>query len=118
MKPPLPTPSRNAPPSLPIASRPFISTLGRGSITKSQRACPKPNGGSPSMTAGAFLDAWGADAATMQWSAGELFDVPRHGRRGGLVWELRGERVAALGEDGARLSGGRVLVDRSNRSCG
>jgi hypothetical protein len=58
---------------------------------------------------GRFLDAWGADAAAMQWSAGELFDVPRHGRRGGLVWEFRGERLAALGEDRARLSDGRTL---------
>ena len=31
------------------------------------------------MTAGLFLDAWGADAAKMRWSAGELFDVPREG---------------------------------------
>ena len=31
----------------------------------------------------------------MGWSAGELFDVPRAGQRGGLVWLLKGERVDA-----------------------
>jgi hypothetical protein len=30
-------------------------------------------------------------------TAGELFDVPREGRAGGLVWSLGGERVEALG---------------------
>jgi hypothetical protein len=54
---------------------------------------------------GQFLDAWGADAAT-RWMAGELFDVPRDGRPGGLVWQLKGERVGTLGEDRARLTHG------------
>jgi hypothetical protein len=34
----------------------------------------------------------------MRWTAGELFDVPRDGRPGGLVWQLKGERVGTLGE--------------------
>ena len=59
--------------------------------------------------AGLFLDSWGADAAAMHWSAGELFDVPRAGRPGGLVWQLNGERVKALGEDRARLTDGRTI---------
>ena len=58
---------------------------------------------------GRFLDAWGADAATMRWTPGELFDVPRDGRPGGLVWQLKGERVDALGEDRARLEDGRTI---------
>ena len=58
---------------------------------------------------GLFLDAWGSDAATMRWTAGELFDVPREGRPGGLIWQLNGERVEALGEDHARLSDGRMI---------
>ena len=58
---------------------------------------------------GRFLDAWGAEAATMRWTAGELFDVPRDGRPGGLVWQLKGERVDALGEDRARLEDGRTI---------
>jgi hypothetical protein len=62
--------------------------------------------------AGRFFDAWGADAATMRWTAGELFDVPRGGLAGGLVWQLKGERVTALGEDRARLADGRVIKRR------
>lgn len=58
---------------------------------------------------GHFLDAWGADAATMRWTAGELFDVPRGGLAGGLVWQLKGERVRALGEERARLTDGRTI---------
>jgi hypothetical protein len=58
---------------------------------------------------GRFLDAWGTDAATMRWTPGELFDVPRAGRPGGLVWQLKGERVDALGEDRARLEDGRTI---------
>jgi hypothetical protein len=59
--------------------------------------------------AGHFLDAWGADAATMRWTAGELFAVPRNGRPGGLIWHLAGERVTALGEERARLADGRTM---------
>ena len=70
---------------------------------------PKRNGGSRSMTAGLFLDAWGAIAAEMRWTPGELFDLPRKGSPGGLVWELNGERVNALGEDRARLTDGRTI---------
>jgi hypothetical protein len=60
--------------------------------------------------AGRFLDVWGADAAALQWSTGDLFDVPREGRGCGLVWQSRGERVEALGADHARLSDGRVIA--------
>ena len=59
--------------------------------------------------AGRFLDDWGAEAAAMQWGAGELFDVPREGRPGGLVWQLRGERVEAHGADHARTENGRTI---------
>ena len=66
--------------------------------------------------AGLFLDAWGAVAATMQWTAGELFDVPRADRPGGLVWQLRGERVMALGEDHAGLTDGHIVTRGVARS--
>ena len=59
---------------------------------------------------GRFLDAWGEDAAAVQWSAGELFDVPRAGQPRGLVWQLKGAAVEALGEDQARLADGRVIL--------
>ena len=60
--------------------------------------------------AGRFLDEWGAEAAAMQWSAGELFDIPREGKPGGILWQLKGERVDALGADHVRLSDGRVIA--------
>lgn len=59
--------------------------------------------------AGRLLDTWGADAAAMRWTAGELFDVPREGRPGGLVWQLKGERVEPLGEARAQLTDGRTI---------
>jgi hypothetical protein len=58
---------------------------------------------------GRFLDAWGADAAAMRWTPGELLDVPRDGRQRGLIWQLKGDRVDALGEDRVRLAGGRTI---------
>ena len=58
---------------------------------------------------GLFLDAWGVDAAKMGWTAAELFDVPSDGRRAGLVWQLKGKRGCALGEDRARLIDGRTF---------
>ena len=60
--------------------------------------------------AGLFLDAWGALAVDLQWTAGDLFDVPRDGRAGGLVWRLKGERVGTLGADRARLGDGRTIM--------
>jgi hypothetical protein len=59
---------------------------------------------------GWFLDAWGTLAAELQWSADEVFDVPREGRPGGLVWQLMGERVDALGPDLARFGDGREVM--------
>ena len=60
--------------------------------------------------AGLFLDAWGMLAAELEWSAGDLFDVPRDGRPSGLIWRARGERVEALGADHARLADGRTIL--------
>ena len=59
---------------------------------------------------GRFLDAWGTLAAEMQWSAGDVFDVPREGGPGGLVWRLGGERVETLGPDHARFADGRTIM--------
>jgi hypothetical protein len=59
--------------------------------------------------AGRFLDDWGAEAAAMQWSAGELFDIPREGKPGGILWQLKGDRVEALGADHARLGDERTI---------
>ncbi len=54
---------------------------------------------------GRFLDAWGADAATMQWTPGDLFDVTA-----GLVWRLAGASVEAIGADRVHSRDGRVIL--------
>jgi hypothetical protein len=62
--------------------------------------------------AGLFLDAWSEHAASMGWDTCDLFDVPRQGRSGGLIWQLRRERVDALGEDHARTAAGQIIERR------
>ncbi|MGA2794577.1 MAG: hypothetical protein ABSE69_13800, partial [Roseiarcus sp.] len=59
---------------------------------------------------GLFLDAWGDRAAKLGWTAGELFDVPRDGEHGGLVWFIQGERIEGVGAHRARTDGGRIFV--------
>ncbi len=59
--------------------------------------------------AGLFFDAWGTLAAEMRWTVGDLFDVPRDGSAGGLFWQLKGERVEALGPDHICVTGGRTI---------
>jgi TubC N-terminal docking domain len=46
--------------------------------------------------AGRFLDQWGSRAVEFGWTAGDLFDVPRDGKPGGLVWFLGGEAFRQL----------------------
>jgi len=58
---------------------------------------------------GLFLDRWGSEAALWGWTAGDLFDVPRDGQRGGLIWFIAGAAVEAFGPDHARLSDGRIF---------
>jgi hypothetical protein len=59
--------------------------------------------------AGLFLDAWGGLALESQWTPGDLFDVPRDGRQGGLAWFLKSEVVRALGPEHAVTESGRVF---------
>jgi hypothetical protein len=66
--------------------------------------------------AGRFLDEWGTLAETFDWSPGDLFDVPRDGRPGGLAWFLIGETVRALGPDHAITTSGRVFDRRQGGS--
>ncbi len=58
---------------------------------------------------GRFLDRWRGEAALWGWTAGELFDVPRDGQRGGLFWFIAGATVEAFGPDHASLSDGRLF---------
>ena len=59
--------------------------------------------------AGRFLDQWGSLAVEFGWTPGDLFDVPRDGGLGGLVWFLQGETVRALGPEHAVTQGERIL---------
>ena len=66
--------------------------------------------------AGRFLDQWGSLAVEFQWAPADLFDVPRDGLPGGLVWFLRGETVRALGPEHAVTEGERIF-DRAPLAC-
>ena len=68
--------------------------------------------------AGRFLDAWGALAGEFQWSPGELFDVPRHDERCGLIWFLGGETVRALGPAHATTESGRNFLREKDFDVG
>jgi hypothetical protein len=59
--------------------------------------------------AGRFLDQWGSVAFTLDWTPGDLFDVPANGKPGGLVWSLQGETVRGLGPEQAVTQSGRVF---------
>jgi hypothetical protein len=59
--------------------------------------------------AGRFLDQWGSLAVEFQWTPADLFDVPRDGRSGGLVWFLQDETVRALGPEYAVTEGERIF---------
>jgi hypothetical protein len=63
---------------------------------------------------GLFLNRWASLAAEFQWTTADLFNVPRDGRAGGLVWFLAGQAVRALGPEHAVTTSGRVF-DRSNQ---
>lgn len=62
--------------------------------------------------AGLFLDVWGERAVEQNWSASDLFDVPRNPHPGGLIWRLKGEHVEILDADQAHISNRRILQKR------
>ncbi|HEY8007435.1 MAG TPA: hypothetical protein VIE66_11710 [Methylocella sp.] len=64
---------------------------------------------------GRFLDQWGTLAVEFQWTPADLFDVPRDGRPGGLVWFLQDETVRALGPEHVVTEGERIF-DRVTRA--
>jgi hypothetical protein len=60
--------------------------------------------------AGRFLDRWGSLAVESEWTPGDLFDVPRDGSLGGVVWFLNGEAVRALDPEHATTESGRTFI--------
>jgi hypothetical protein len=67
--------------------------------------------------AGLFLDEWGREAAEWRWTAGELFDVLRDGRPGGLIWFIQGECLWGLGPEYAVLRSGEHVFDKTNAAA-
>ncbi len=65
-----------------------------------------------------LLDQWGSLAVEFQWSPGDLFDVPRDGKLGGLVWFLKGEAVRALGPAHATTESGRNFLREDDFDAG
>lgn len=55
--------------------------------------------------AGRFLDRWGTTAAALGWTTADLFTRTACGAHG-LVWELDGRAVVAIGEDVAAIGEG------------
>jgi len=71
--------------------------------------------------AGLFFDQWGSLAVEFQWTPGDLFEVPRDAKTGGLIWFLRGETVRALGPAHAITESGRNFLsekDLTLADCG
>jgi hypothetical protein len=64
-----------------------------------------------------FLDQRGSLAMELGWAAGELFDVPRDGRPGGLIWFIQGECVWGLGPEYAVLRSGEHVFDKTNAAA-
>ncbi len=58
-----------------------------------------------------------ASAAELGWTAGELFDAPRNGGPGGLVWFCAGEPVRALGPEHAVTTSGRIFERAFQKSA-
>jgi hypothetical protein len=106
--PPLLTNSPSASPWPPTASPSVISTAGRGSNLNARSAWTSFAGVGRPTDAGLFLDQWSAVADAFGWTLGDVFDFPRDGLLGGLVWWLRGEGARSLGSEHAVTKSGKV----------
>ena len=62
-----------------------------------------------------FLDEWGSMALEFQWTAADIFDVPRADGATGLVWFIKGEPVRSFGPEHAVLGNGTRVFDRRTR---
>ena len=63
---------------------------------------------------GRFLDAWGQWAVEWEWTPGELFDLPRAGSAGGLVWRTAGRAIETFGLETVRFDDGEILGRKAN----
>jgi hypothetical protein len=51
---------------------------------------------------------WGLQLVSLGFTPGDVFDVPRHDKPGGLAWFVNGSPVMALGKGMAQLQDGRI----------
>jgi hypothetical protein len=58
---------------------------------------------------GLFMDQWGSEAALWGWTAADVFQAPKAGQPGGLIWRMNGATVEAFGPEYARLTDGRII---------
>ena len=61
---------------------------------------------------------WSSLALEFDWTTGHLFDVPRDGSPGGLVWFLVGDTVRALGPTHATTESGRDFLREKDLNIG
>jgi hypothetical protein len=62
---------------------------------------------------GRFLDVWGKRAAALGWSVDALFDAPRDGAAGGLIWRLDGADVIELRAHSVRTKDERIVANET-----
>jgi hypothetical protein len=62
---------------------------------------------------GRFLDVWSRRAAALGWSVDALFDPPRDGAAGGLIWRLDGADVTELRARAARTNDQRIIANET-----
>jgi hypothetical protein len=63
--------------------------------------------------AGRFLDQWGTRAVEFQWTASDLFDVPRSNGTAGLLWFIKGREVRSLGPEHTGLGAHSQIYHRT-----
>jgi hypothetical protein len=51
---------------------------------------------------------WGLQLIKLGFTPGDIFDVPRTGKPGGLAWAMQGNPALALGRSAAQLANGKI----------
>jgi hypothetical protein len=59
--------------------------------------------------AASLFGMWGEELVRLGWVRGDLFDVPREGKTGGLAWAIKGGFVVTLGPERVFLQDGRIF---------
>ena len=83
--------------------------MGAAPMPAAYIRCRRRNGGSPSMTAGTSSTPGARTQRRCDGRRASCSTCRADGLAGGLVWQLKGERVRALGEERARLTDRRTI---------